>query len=260
MGTKEVMVLAPIMIFLYDHAFIAGSFAEAWRQKRKRLYTGLTVTPGIFIALAIFIGSHDGDDRLRHRGSLVAARASAATGHRALSRPDAFWPHPLVFDYGVFKAQGVMDGVLPSALIIVAIITATLIGFIRNAWLWSYAAIWFFAIHAPTSSILPSARQTMSEHRVYLPLAASADADSHRALLPLPQTKMGNDSRRYRGGHRPLHDALNRNEDYESEYALYSGALAVQPDNAYAQFGVGTLLLAQGRAQEALEHIETPCA
>jgi 4-amino-4-deoxy-L-arabinose transferase-like glycosyltransferase len=34
MGTKEVMVSAPLMVLLYDRTFVAGSFRAAWRQRR----------------------------------------------------------------------------------------------------------------------------------------------------------------------------------------------------------------------------------
>ena len=34
MGTKEVMASAPLVVFLCDRAFVAGSFAAAWRARR----------------------------------------------------------------------------------------------------------------------------------------------------------------------------------------------------------------------------------
>ena len=43
MGTKEVMVSAPLMVLLHDRTFVAGSFAAAWRR-RKGLYAGLACT------------------------------------------------------------------------------------------------------------------------------------------------------------------------------------------------------------------------
>src|ERR1035438_6675615 len=43
MATKEVMVTAPVMVFLYDRTFFSGSFAQAWRRHR-RLYAGLACT------------------------------------------------------------------------------------------------------------------------------------------------------------------------------------------------------------------------
>src|ERR1700678_574825 len=34
MATKEVMATAPFVALLFDRAFIAGSFREAWRRRR----------------------------------------------------------------------------------------------------------------------------------------------------------------------------------------------------------------------------------
>ena len=34
MGTKEVMVTAPLLVLLYDRTFVAGRFSAAWRQRR----------------------------------------------------------------------------------------------------------------------------------------------------------------------------------------------------------------------------------
>jgi hypothetical protein len=43
MGTKEVMVTAPLVVLLYDRTFLAGSFAAALRS-RAALYAGLAAT------------------------------------------------------------------------------------------------------------------------------------------------------------------------------------------------------------------------
>ena len=43
MGTKEVMVSAPVMVWLYDRTFLAGSFGTAWRV-RKNFYLSLAAT------------------------------------------------------------------------------------------------------------------------------------------------------------------------------------------------------------------------
>ena len=56
MGTKEVMVSAPIMVALYDWVFMsaeAGGLAAIWRR-RWRLYAGLAAT---WILLAVLVAS-----------------------------------------------------------------------------------------------------------------------------------------------------------------------------------------------------------
>src|SRR5262249_38811020 len=36
MASKEVMVVTPVLVLLYDRTFTSGSFAEAWRRHRRR--------------------------------------------------------------------------------------------------------------------------------------------------------------------------------------------------------------------------------
>jgi len=49
MATKEVMVSAPLMVLLYDRAFVSGSFRESWR--RHGLVHLPSAPPGFFSAL-----------------------------------------------------------------------------------------------------------------------------------------------------------------------------------------------------------------
>ncbi len=51
MGCKEVAVSIPLVILLYDRAFMAGSFAEAWRRRRG-FYAALAAT---WVALAVHL-------------------------------------------------------------------------------------------------------------------------------------------------------------------------------------------------------------
>ena len=50
MASKEVMVVAPLLVLLYDRAFVAGSFAEALRLRGRR-HTALAATWLILAAL-----------------------------------------------------------------------------------------------------------------------------------------------------------------------------------------------------------------
>lgn len=56
MGTKEVMATAPLMVFLYDRTFVAGSFREAWRA-RKALYLSYAAC---WLPLAYLVGGTGG--------------------------------------------------------------------------------------------------------------------------------------------------------------------------------------------------------
>jgi hypothetical protein len=251
MGTKEVMVTAPLLLLLYDRTFLAGSFMEAWRQ-RKGLYVALALTWIPLFWLVAITGTRDDS-----AGFGVAPWWShAAMQFPAMARYLwlSLWPHPLIIDYGLIEPRGVWD-VLPYAFVVLPLLAVTAWGLIHNK-PWALLGAWFFLILAPTSSVLPSARQTFSEHRMYLPLAAVIVA-AVLALFWLLQQRIRTTV---------LVGALwaailclitvDRNADYRSELALYANVVTTFPNNAYGRFAFGTALLVEGRAEEALGHLE----
>jgi hypothetical protein len=52
MATKEVMVTAPVMMLLYDRAFVAGGFRRAWNDRRG-LYLALAATWLVLFACVV---------------------------------------------------------------------------------------------------------------------------------------------------------------------------------------------------------------
>jgi len=83
----------------------------------------------------------------------------------------AFWPHPLVFDYGTEILAIDPLKAAPYGLIIVAILAGGAIAWRRSP-MAGFLGVWFFLILAPTSTVMPIAEQPMAESRMYLPLAA----------------------------------------------------------------------------------------
>jgi hypothetical protein len=59
MGTKEVMATAPLLVFLYDRTFVAGSFRTAWRERRG-FYCALAATWLLLGALVLSTGGNRG--------------------------------------------------------------------------------------------------------------------------------------------------------------------------------------------------------
>ena len=59
MASKEVMVSAPLMVLLYDRAFLAGSFREALRRRRG-VYLALAATWLLLGWLVIAAGNRGG--------------------------------------------------------------------------------------------------------------------------------------------------------------------------------------------------------
>ena len=168
MATKEVMVSAPLMVLLYDRTFVAGSFRAAW-QRRRALYAGLACT-WILLA-ALMVGS-------QKRGGTVGFGLGVSSWEYALTQCRAIvlylklsvWPHPLVIDYGTALATNALE-VWPQALLLILLAAGTIFSLWRRPAL-GFAGAWFFAILAPSSSVVPLVTQTIAEHRMYLPLAA----------------------------------------------------------------------------------------
>lgn len=253
MATKEVMVTAPLLVWLYDRTFLAGSFREAWRQ-RGRWYVALAGTWLVLALLVIGAGN---------RGGTIGASAGVAWWEYALTQIRAvphylrlaLWPAPLVFDYGpdfVHRAGPVIAYAMLDAILV----TLTLWGLVRRTG-WGFLGAWFFLLLAPSSSVVGGTRQMMAEHRIYLSLAAVivlAGAGLYAAL-----------------GRRGLAvgfaaalalgwTAVQRNEDYRSALAIWSDTVAKRPENPWAHGNLGTVLLAEGRPAEATAEFERALA
>jgi tetratricopeptide (TPR) repeat protein len=249
MATKEVMVSAPLVVLLYDRTFVAGSFAAAWRRRR-RLYLGLAAT---WLLLAYLVLGSD------HRGGTAGFDSGlawwryAATQARAilLYLRLAVWPRPLVFDYGTAVADR-MGAVAPALLLVAGLLAGTGVAL----WRWPRAGFlgaWFFLILAPSSSVLPIATQTMAEHRMYLPLAAIVAA----AVLGLRAGLGGQGLLLGVAAAAALGLAtIRRNADYRSAQALWGDTAVKCPDNSRAFYNLGNAWRDLGRPVEAVAPYE----
>src|SRR5579884_2003933 len=244
MASKEVTVTVPLLVLFYDRAFVAGSVASAWRQRRN-YYLGLAAT---WIFLGILVASTGGN-----RGGTIGlgtgvpwkdyvlTQFPAVTRYLVLSA----WPHPLIFDYGTFWLKQPADA-LPYALVVVPL------GAVALATLWrrpvaGFFGLWFFGILAPTS-LMPGTTQMIVEHRMYLPLAAlvvPAAAALHRAL-----------------GRRSLFITValaaargwlteRRNADYRSTDSIWQDTIAKRPGNAGAYNNLGCYFMGVGQFTDA---------
>ena len=168
MASKEVMVSAPLLAGLYDRIFLCRSFKEVW-QRRWWIYVGMA---GTWILLGVLIVQSAGRGNSAGFGygmtpwEYLRTQFGWITHYLVLS----VWPNPLVLDYGAATASSWKE-IVPHALVVLALFIGTLVAFRRQPWL-GFLGIWFFAILAPTSSIVPLFGQTAAEHRMYLPLAA----------------------------------------------------------------------------------------
>jgi protein O-mannosyl-transferase len=250
MASKEVMASAPLLVLLYDRTFVAGSFAAAWRARR-RLYGALAGTWAV-LALLMAHGAQ--------RGGTVGFGLGMAWWAYALKQCQAIvqylwlsvWPHPLVLDYGT----GVITDprvVAPQIMLLILLGAGTLWALVRRPWL-GFLGAWVFVILAPSSSVLPLTTQTMAEHRMYLPLAALA------ALAALGLWNVL--GRRALAAGTVLAGALvlltfARNHDYRNETAIYGDSVAKDPDNDRTHMNYGSMLGFKGRLKEGEQELET---
>jgi tetratricopeptide (TPR) repeat protein len=261
MGTKEVMASAPLIVLLYDRTFVSGSFREA--LGRRRIYYALLAATWLPLAfLVIRAGGHR--SVTAGFGNGVTAWSYALTQCRAIALylKLAFWPHPLVFDYGTAVATG-FAAVAPQAALVLLLLAGTAAALWRRS-ASGFAGAWFFLILAPSSSFVPIVTQTMAEHRMYLPLAAVislAVCGGLRLLACLPGGRVSLSRAALRGSFAlalALAAALacltaRRNEDYRSALSLWEDTLAKVPGNPRAHYNLGVLMDAAGRRREAVD-------
>jgi tetratricopeptide (TPR) repeat protein len=250
MASKEVMVTAPVMVLLYDRAFLSGSFKHSLRQ-RWRLYLGLAAT---WLLLGLLIFSHSDRNETVGFGHGVEWWAYALTQCQAIVRylGLAVWPQGLVFDYGTNVVK-TFATVWPQAGILLVLLGATVYATVRRPKL-GFAGCWFFGILAPSSSIIPLTTQTVAEHRMYLPLIAvvavaavglfaKASRNVGLALVVLVALALG-------------WGTVQRNQVYQSAISLWSDTIRKRPDNARAYNDLGNALDAAGMRSEALANYD----
>ena len=249
MMTKEVMISAPLIVLLYDRTFVEGSFGNAWRRHR-RLYLSLASTWLVLGYLLIGSGNRGGTAGL---GTHVSSWEYALTQCWAVTRylRLSVWPHPLIFDYGMWLAKNLAE-VAPSALILVVVLAAVAMG-LRYRPALGFLGAWFLLILAPTSSIVPVMSQTAAEHRMYLPLAAVVTlvvtglyawmGRRSLALFPVLAVGLG-------------FLTFQRNTDYRDELTLWSDTVNKRPGSLRARDNLGLSLMDAGRLPDAMAQFE----
>ena len=262
MGSKEIMVSAPLIVLLYDRCFISGSFFGALR--RRWFYLGLAATWFILARSAIeAVNPHavSAGFQLQEVTPFQYARSEPRVILHYLAL--TFWPARLCLDYGWPVANG-FDQITPGAIVIGALLAATIWALVRKPKA-GFVGAWFFLVLAPTSSIMPI-KDLAFEHRMYLPLAAVTVAVILSAYL-VWQRWAGADERRRRAGQilaavliLSATVALGRatflrNKDYASVMAIWSDTARKAPDNARAWNNLGWELRDTGDYQGALDSL-----
>ncbi len=250
MASKEVMVSAPVVALLYDRIFISGSFGKSLRQ-RLRLWLALAST-WVLLALLVITSHNRAGSAGFGLGITVWEYARTQFGCIIHYLRLAFWPSPLVLDYGVPVARTAAE-VVPYAIAVLLLVAAMAAALVLRPKL-GFLGVWFFAILAPTSSIVPLPGQTEAEHRMYLPLAAVAVVvvlaayrasgwlRSRRAvvaLIPAVAAVLG-------------WGTYRRNQVYQSELAIWDSTIQDFPLNQRAYLSRGKVHDGKGQYDAAI--------
>lgn len=258
MGSKETMVTAPCIAFLYDRVFWSASWGAALRA-RLGLYAGLAAS---WIVLAICIASGNRGESVTLHSSFCTPADYARTQFGVVLHylQLAAWPRSLAIDveWPVAKSLGAVG-------LAVACIGALWIAVAWALWrrpAWGFLGAWFFVVLTPTSSVVPLTGAIVGEHRMYVPLMALVAAAVVAVGLLLDRWARGRGLMARVVGVASvtlLAGALGlctfeRNRVFRSGITLWTDAVAKSPGNSRAHNNLGSALLEQGRIEAAQEH------
>lgn len=266
MGCKEIMVTAPLVLLLFDRAFLAGTWRRVW-DRHRGLHLALALTWLVFLAIEWRLGgSRDNFDTgysgLEGSWRYLLTQAGVITHYLRL----AFWPDRLCIDYYGWPLAGGVREVWPQLLLVGGLAGATLWACVRAPRL-GFPGAWCFLILAPTSSLMPVADRA-AEHRMYLPLMALVSlmvVGGWAAFMRRSRRSPGADDRTS-----PLALALAlaliavalglrtawRNWDYRSHLSIWLAAIETRPLNARALMNLGAYYGSVGYSTMSIRYLE----
>ena len=274
MMIKEVMITAPLMVWLWDRVFLDRSGEDT--AGRWKFHAALAATLAIPISIALSTATQGGMVLqflfAPERGAADAVEEAWTPWTYLLTQSgvifhylrQALFPASLVFDYYDWPQTRSLLFALDTVIPLVLAAVAVLVGLVRR-WPAAFLGAWFLVTLAPTSSIIPIPTEVAAEHRMYLPLAAVL------AAFVLVIYLLGERLGRFRGS-KPSSSARRlalaalacaalvlalglltreRNRDYWSDERLWADTAEKRPSNARARINYGINLMAAGRYAEA---------
>ena len=254
MASKEVMVVAPIIVVFYDWAFRSEPPIDVLRR-RYRLYLGLASTWMILVLLGW------GGPKSASAGFALGVGPVAWAMVQCRMVLHYFglcvWPHPLNLDYGPFYAVGFAE-LAPWVIAMGVVLVGTAILVLRRPRV-GFALAWCFIILAPSSSILPLVSEVGAERRMYLPLAGlvALTVVGGYAILQRtdrPNALVGWLAALYLVAVPLFVLTVRRNTQYADRVSIWQSAIEAMPDNARAHVNFANALRNDlgdlGRAEE----------
>lgn len=259
--TKEAAIVLPLLALLLDRILLSSSWREVVR--RRGFCHLLIIAAGVTLAVQSWHAAIHQQEVSAGLGvpgltpwMYLSSQAGVILHYLRLS----IWPASLCLDYQWPTARNAAE-IYPPGCVVLALLAAT--GYL----LWKrpragFAAVSFFLLLAPTSSILPI-KDLAVEHRMYLPLAPlvalSLLAISH-GWDRLSGTSWSGSSGKLAvvvamlaalGGR-----TVARNADYLHPERLWSQAVRANPENWRARHFLGAELVKQGRLAEGIAQYE----
>jgi len=265
MASKEVMVSAPVIMLLFDRAFISRSLLQALRRSWP-LYIALAATWILLVALTI----NNPRSGSAGFGLGISAYSWWLTQAQVLLMylKLAIWPWPLLIHYELPYLSSLTDAW-------VYLLPALFLGLTTLILLWrnhpiGFLGTWLFAILSPTL-VVPIITEMAAERRMYLPLLALVvlSVVGGYRIASILVLRGRPDSRTDFGLERPLFATLalsfllafssalvsyNRLTAYHDELGLWQEVLRHQPQNYVAHQSVGYILDNAGNTIEAIQH------
>ncbi|MGE5360884.1 MAG: tetratricopeptide repeat protein [Bacteroidales bacterium] len=261
MGSKQTMATAPLVVLAWDWIF-----ATRLRRLRWPLYGCLAATLSIpVVGLMLERWPHSIGVEGWTPWTYLLTQTGVITHYLRL----AFVPVPLVLDYDGWPMARSLVQVAPYALLVAALFIATAVLVLRRQ-PWGFVGVVFFAVLAPSSSVLPLTHEIAAERRMYLSLASVvvlAVVGSYligQRLL----ARLVRDARARRTAGAVIAAVLvgglvvtfatmtnARNRDYWSEEQIWRDAVEKRPDNPRARLNYGVDLFTWRRYAEAEQQL-----
>ncbi|HTR79235.1 MAG TPA: tetratricopeptide repeat protein [Gemmatimonadaceae bacterium] len=259
MGSKEVMISAPIAVILWDRAFRANSWRDLVRGPRRLYYPLLLLTAGVLAGIlataprAATAGFHVGMTWYQY----LYSQGWAIPHYLRL----VVWPKGLTLDYGSAPVAGVAGGLGLAALGLAGLLT--LAAWARaTRWGWfGFLGALFFLILGPSSSFVPIVTEIAAERRMYLALAPVLVVVVIGFEAALRRAARGNTAR---AGWGKLIVAFvvaicgllsaatfQRSRLYADPVALWSGLVARSPNNPRVYDNLAVAILQRDAARGA---------
>ena len=257
MAVKEIMITAPLLVYLYDAIFESTSYWSAWR-KRWRFYLLLAATWLVFGGLML-LGFEEASKDFTQRSPLQYALTQPGVILHYLRL--ALWPDVLLINYYWPDATGIVK-VAPAGCALLGLLVATSWGLAGRKW-FGYVGGWFFLVLGPSSSFI-ALSQNAAEHRMYLSLAAVVLLFVLAGDKLLEQVSSGPARRRQSLGILLVSvvavlltaRTVMRNYQYYSGVGIWTDAIEHQPNNASAYFNLGLEYATLNKLEEASRQFE----